>query len=116
MSRRCRHENADHLMPGDVLTPSDYAPIEEEHPVLVEQFRCVDCGAWLPIGPATDSTIAVGIELRAAEIIADGWMLWTEALAFDCEDDSEPSGPREPSPSWRAGELARVIATHPECE
>ena len=69
----CKHENADHLKPGEILTPSDYAPIEEGHPVLVEQFRCIDCGAWLSLGPSTPPP---RIELQLAEWLADVHRLW----------------------------------------
>jgi hypothetical protein len=69
--------------------------------------RCVS------LGKANDNPIIrIAIELRAAEIVADGSLLWPEALGFDNEDDSEPTGPREHSPAWHAGYLARQIVEH----
>lgn len=109
----CKHENADHLMPGDVLTPSNYAPIEEGEPVAFEQFRCLDCGAWLSLGPASDTPAAL-VELRAAEIAADHadlpWVDWNhgEAAGFDDRDTPMPYRVE----SWHAGWLAAAIVSH----
>lgn len=59
----CRHENADPdprwLNLGDA-----------EVSAIVEQFRCIDCGAWLSLGPSNDRPAAVRVEIRAAEFIA----------------------------------------------
>lgn len=44
---RCKHENADHLGPDDSRF-SGWA--------RVEQLRCIDCGAWLPLGLAAPTT------------------------------------------------------------
>lgn len=65
MSKRCKHENADHLKPGDEWADMDGDFIEV---VLVEQFRCCDCGAWLSLGPSDETDERVAIEIRAAEI------------------------------------------------
>lgn len=70
-SESCRHENADHLMPGDIGGPvsSGWSP------VAFEQFRCVDCGAWLSLGPATD-TYDVLVEIQLAARLAEVYTLW----------------------------------------
>jgi hypothetical protein len=68
--RACRHENADHMFRGDIVDegwpdwPADFK-------AQCEQLRCLDCHAWLPIGPANDASEAVQVEIRAAEIAAD---------------------------------------------
>lgn len=46
--KRCQHENADHLMLSDVFYPA-YGTLGE-FAVTCEQFRCLDCGAWLSLG------------------------------------------------------------------
>lgn len=123
--KRCKHENADHLMPGDVLTPMNYAPIEEGVPVLVEQFRCLDCGAWLPLGPSNDEPEQVKIEMRAAEIaavlrysnkrlitltsFAERRGLWLHAQAQRNKFWGLADGLTKYD---HAGYLARVISTH----
>lgn len=61
----CRHANAEHLMPGERLDLGN-----AEVSAIVEQFRCVDCGAWLSLEPSNDHPAAVRVELRAAEFIA----------------------------------------------
>jgi hypothetical protein len=35
-------------------------------PALVEQFRCLDCGAWLSLGPSNDEPDSVKVEIAAA--------------------------------------------------
>lgn len=62
---KCKHENADHLIPGEWFEPWSGGGVC----VAVEQFRCLDCEAWLSFGPAND-TAAVLIEIRAAELTA----------------------------------------------
>lgn len=73
MSARCRHENADHLMPGDhgQFEDDDLLCRARVCGVLVEQFRCLDCGAWLSLGPANDEPAEVQVEIRAAELAAE---------------------------------------------
>lgn len=57
----CRHENADPdprwLNLGDA-----------EVSAIVEQFRCIDCGAWLSLGPSNDCIPRD--ELRLAVMLA----------------------------------------------
>lgn len=66
----CKHENADHLNPGEWFTPSSDAPPRIDAVIaIVEQFRCVDCGAWLSLGPARD-TGYTRVEIAAARLIA----------------------------------------------
>lgn len=70
MSRaRCRHENADHLMPGDRFAMDDWGPCHVDI-ARCEQLRCLDCGEWLSLGASNDAGEAVAIEQRAAEIAA----------------------------------------------
>ncbi len=111
---RCKHENADHLRPGEVFEPA-YGTLA----VLVEQFRCVDCGEWLSLGPSNDDSDAVRVEIRAAEIAAKaglfrrpqgdigediGWEIAYQDFAHSAlVNDAQ-----------RAGWLAREIWTHSE--
>lgn len=73
---KCKHMNADHLKAGDFF-PDDDEACFGPYKALVEQFRCLDCGAWLPLGPAADAPSdpalaeAMAVEIRAAEIAAD---------------------------------------------
>lgn len=67
---KCKHENADHLKPGDLFARS-HLTLCQGAPVTVEQFRCLDCGAWLSLGESNDADPAVQVEMRAAEIAAD---------------------------------------------
>ncbi len=64
---RCKHENADHLMPGQ-----SSADLDNQRtiiaPVLVEQFRCLDCGEWLSLGHSDE--YGCESEIRAAELAA----------------------------------------------
>lgn len=93
--KNCNHENADHMMPGDFCNEPDYAAIDD---VLVEQFRCLDCGAWLSLGPANDDDPRVQVELRGLE--------WSKLAPFDesrCTCDG-----------CQSRELANVIANHKE--
>lgn len=95
----CRHENADHPMPGESFAPYTTKP----RPYVIvsfEQFRCLDCGHWLPLGPANNGgefAESVVVEKRAAKIAAG---------RFVHPIDTDGHGP--------AGYLARVIATHAE--
>jgi hypothetical protein len=67
---RCFHTNADHLMPGDTFEPwvsDDVAVIRSV--ARCEQYRCLDCEAWLSLGEANDEgphAAAVAVEVRAA--------------------------------------------------
>lgn len=64
---KCKHENADHLMAGNYY--SNGKPFQTIV-VACEQFRCLDCGAWLSLGPAKDDE-RTAVEARAAEIATD---------------------------------------------
>ena len=70
-NRSCKHENADHLTPGEWFTMRSEHGDQPMHVVDFEQFRCLDCGAWLSLGPSNDSPPEVQIEIRAAELAAD---------------------------------------------
>lgn len=128
--KRCKHENADHLKPGEWFN-IDEQPI---YVVAVEQFRCVDCGEWLSLGPANDAPPEVQIEIRAAEIAADaargiglGGHGPEHCTGEHCwhfyEEWDDSAGPccycHHPGPilpgvdnECHAGYLARCIATH----
>jgi hypothetical protein len=114
---KCRHRDLRcyaWLRPGAIppVTHGAWWPRDDAMANHVPKHRltCADCGAWLSLGPSNDAGCEV--EIRAAQIIADNYMLWQEALGFECGDDAEPSGNREHHPSWHAGYLARCIATH----
>ena len=85
----CRHENADHLMPGHMVSAWFGCPIAGHVP-LVEQFRCLDCGAWLSLGPSRDSIPRCEHLLAAA--LATIHRLWEpgesrdEAIAIAVDD------------------------------
>jgi hypothetical protein len=106
----CKHENADHLMPGQSTEPGYRLHVQNN---LVECLRCLDCGHWLPLGPAAPDTDATRIERRAAEMNAPG---------YSCADDSmmEWAGRRHyieghefPSSAVaQCGWLAQVINDH----
>ena len=130
---KCKHENADHLKPGDLWCARD--PRTPPWRVDVEQFRCLDCGAWLPLGPANDQPEAVRVEIRAQEIAAHKHVMeyrlssrfktnygevagWRgeeviESLHVIDENGDERIDSGVPlnldSPSWRAGYLASCI-------
>ncbi len=74
---KCKHENADHLMPGDLFDPwlDGLSSVRAQ----CEQLRCIDCGAWLSLGPANDDDERVRIEISAARLIS-GWA---------CGDDTD---------------------------
>lgn len=81
--------------------------------------RQCDCGAWLPFGPSEDSSAAVKIEIRAAEIAASGRNgsgidTWGEHDGWHATSRKPPASARRfrGSPGNLAGYLARVIATH----
>lgn len=120
----CRHENADHLMPGELLVFSSWN--SADHLVTVEQFRCLDCGAWLSLGPANDDSEQVKVEIRAAELAAldrDGKAVG-QPLMFDAMTHGEYLGviahdltdvliSEEPcNQCERSGYLARCIVEH----
>lgn len=102
----CKHQSADHLMPGDVWHG------EVNQIATVEHFRCCDCGAYLSLGPAID-TPEVRIEIRAAELSdlatshatpleSQGWFDY--ALDRDCVSVLRDE--------WNAGWLGRAIHEH----
>lgn len=67
---RCRHENADHLMPGERFNLVDDSVSRPLRYTECEQFRCLDCGAWLSLGEANDADPRVAVEIEAARIAA----------------------------------------------
>ena len=116
----CKHENADHLMPGQwryVLgVDGEHLPFEI---VTVEQFRCLDCGEWLSLGPSNDSPPEVAIEIRAttlAEVycgdVAD--FTQTEWAGWNLDEQHSAGEFDLSSPDWQAGYLAFFIDMHHE--
>ena len=81
--KRCKHENAEHMMPGDASTPDWCVQIYAE----VEQFRCIDCGAWLSLGPSNDDSPLVQLEIRLAELLADNAQLWEPSRCRDVAEN-----------------------------
>jgi hypothetical protein len=113
---RCQHENAEHMMPGDTDTPDWSVQVYAQ----CEQFRCIDCGAWLSLGPSNDDKPNVREEIRAAEIVAEhdnargrlgvtGDM--TEINGW-CSHNTEAESHEAGEPAYQAGYLARCIVEH----
>lgn len=123
---RCKHENADHLIRGDLYNDAAeacFGPFEAK----CEQLRCLDCGEWLSIDPANDAAPEVQIEIRAALLAADDtsvaefldheWLGWNQDEPYICagllvDIWAELTDPK--LGRWHAGWLAREIATHTE--
>ena len=82
--------------------------------------RCLDCGAWLPLGPSRDDgphAEQVAIEVRAAELSVQpaGTYVTSDAQSgwvCHAKDYDPPPWPHCPD-AW-SGYLARCIATHDE--
>lgn len=83
-----------------------------------EMLTCLDCGAWLSLGPANDTPDAL-VELRAAEIAA-AWAddpasiertLLDEHVGF-CEYKCHHLGIEMVTAAHHAGWLARAIVQH----
>lgn len=123
MTRACRHESADHLMPGDMFATWN-EPCSERHLVLAEQLRCLDCGTWLPLGPANESRVEVQIEVRAAELTASRrrnrnpkfaytgeWWGFRDFNILNDSPDENDCPPEHPTlaAQWHAGYLAAAI-------
>jgi hypothetical protein len=64
----CAHENAEHLKPGECIATMDGIVFIGSAPC--EQFRCLDCRAWLSLGAANDKPARVQVEIRAARLVA----------------------------------------------
>lgn len=62
-SKQCKHEHTAEKY-GETTHDSDgFIVYEAQH------LECLDCGAWLPLGPSAD-TPQTAIEIRAARIAA----------------------------------------------
>ena len=101
---RCKHENADHLRAGEGWALMDGTAMPD---ALCEQFRCLDCGAWLSMGPSDDEPEAVKVEIVLADRLADLHMLWEPGKAFNAEVSYFVDKADDVL-------LARCIATHEE--
>lgn len=86
----CKHENADHLKPGEWFNLGEVP----QHTVLVEQFRCIDCGVWLSLGPANDRPARVQVEIRAARLVAG------HETANDTDDELDDPVVRSVLEAW----------------
>ena len=114
--KKCKHENADHLKPGEWFEPWGGGA----EAVLCEQFRCLDCEEWLPLGPSND-TSETTLEVRAAELAADEdvskfsqreWAGWCgESDYIQLPDSAIQQFDYEHDAEWRAGYLAHDIET-----
>lgn len=111
MSATCKHENADHLMAGEWFEPWTLCLANKQ--ALAEQFRCLDCGAWLSLGPSKENNRS-RIELWAAMLVAQTlfkftleeiqhWP-WSNCPKYDQSDDGYQCF------SCEADDLARMIA------
>ena len=116
---KCKHENADHLMPGEWWHPYGSWPAYQ---VLCEQFRCLDCGAWLSLGDSDEhASEAVEIEIRAAELATRRGFGSFANCGAGCERCGFVTHKHRSSDSpdahcngrqFHAGYLARCIVTH----
>ncbi len=97
--KQCKHENADHLKRGDLLEV-DGAVIDVAR---CEQFRCVDCAAWLPLGQSNDAPEEVRREIALATCIADWCQVWETGPDRD-----------EVIERYIDGFVSQPIATHDE--
>lgn len=118
---KCKHENADHLMPGESMVAHG---VRCWPPVVVEQLRCLDYGAWLGLGPARETPDTL-VEIRAAALADNSdfceseWLGWNQDEQYimcgelrtvhDDMSDARFAG-------WSAGWLAAEIAARPEQE
>lgn len=137
-----KHENADRLMPGETLAlwrdDDPHKPLIAA--MLVEQFRCLDCGAWLSLGSANDKGEAVAIEMRAASLagaprqlvrsssrlfVGIEWEGWRQVETFERLTVVDTNGREHEdhdvpinldSTRWQAGYLARCIHDHAPAE
>lgn len=117
---RCKHENADHLMPGEIFTP--YGCRGGKHTsgcgraAMCEQFRCLDCGAYLSLGESNDASEAVQVEMRAIEVVnaraaqRPDLVTTDEFYGWNLHECNSTSG--DFSPGVAAGYLARCLWTH----
>lgn len=110
---RCKHP------PDHVVTKYDCDGLPD--PLELSWRECLDCGAWLSLGPSNDEGEAVAAEIRAAEIAADlaaegCWMSPFERWGFNDEWPTLRGGYPVKIETWsqRAGYLARAIHTHSE--
>lgn len=111
--RRCKH-NHDH-----VVTKYGECTFDMVGNIVygVEFHKCLDCGAWLSMGPSNDKSEAVRIEMRAAELAAGGDMICCGDVddIGDCEEcgcvDYETGTDPMSTAQW-AGYLARAIVSH----
>ena len=64
MGKRCKHDNVDHLFPGDASSRGfRLAPFIAD----VEQLRCLDCFAWLGLNEPASMSPEVDLEIDALE-------------------------------------------------
>jgi hypothetical protein len=107
---KCKHENADHLMPGDYYSNGKpFGTIV----LTFEIFVCLDCNELLSLGPSNDDSEAVRCEIRAAEIAAsEGGLFGYRGMTVGEWYGWEARSPKELSDYMVTGYLARAIAEH----
>lgn len=115
---RCRHDNADHMMPGEGWALMDGTEMPD---ASVEQLRCLDCGAWLSLGPSNDEPAEVKVEMRAAEMVQDIERIGATVLnraSFEAYGmnlfHNEPNETAPANAGEQAGYLAAAIVGHEE--
>jgi hypothetical protein len=116
--RGCKHENVtgymwrEHKQGDSRIQRWEHAFTQPGKVGHHNKIVCDDCGAWLPLGPSSESEPEVRIEIRAARLVEtragsycnnDVWAGW-EAHKRGWEPD--------PPTDCQAGWLAREIATH----
>lgn len=87
--------------------------------IKVRMLWCYDCDECVPWGPANDADPNVAIEIRAAEIAADGGVYECHRMpdsgeCAECGWVDWILNVEEPNPgdAWHAGYLARAIVEH----
>lgn len=116
MSKRCRHENADHLMLGDRIEVYEGDILVMRGFAHCEQLRCIDCAHWLSLGESNDADERVDLEIRAAELAAhrNGWLVLDTIDKMEMVGFAQSEAGVIESREYQSGYLARCISTHEE--
>lgn len=126
MGRACRHSRVDGLAWSKAY-PRWYARFKARRKdTLAEALVCIDCGAWLSLGPSNDTPAAM-VELEAARLVAlyqagkriphngsrgRGTFTGCAGCGWNAQHRTMPF--LDGKPNTDAGYLARHIATHEE--
>lgn len=134
MGKKCRHIVADfdrtHPKFDRGVVTGSYAVFGGEDPHfgygdwdIIHSARCAMCKALLSLGPSNDKPIVVQEEIEAATLLVGDDQRYASAMWLQRayvngyrahEDRSGPHG--DVGISWRAGWLARELATHDDRE